>query len=212
MFHAQFSPMLHKLLLEQTAELQRELSSIIETFLASVIASFARRVMYQKVENRFPAPSIGCRCKDCRDIQYFFWDDRLFISLQRINTEIKHLNSVLDGKKQALPAGITVKTDYVNSGSSKLTIKKPENLTKHGFWSANSNLGKTLLYCLGNIEVQRRVLGDAFHSIQSRITEIEAVSGHPPKPRQEFQVSLNQLQDLLAESDREPATKKRRLR
>ncbi|KAJ6571888.1 hypothetical protein B0H19DRAFT_1131781 [Mycena capillaripes] len=122
MFHAQFLPLLHKLLLKQTAQLQQEFRPITEPFLAIVIKIFANRVMYQKLEDRLGVGSIGCTCNDCSDLRNSFSKDRLFFSIQRSEIVINHLHAeVLKTKIHRLP-GVQVEKHCVNKGAFKIQV------------------------------------------------------------------------------------------
>jgi hypothetical protein len=229
MFHAQFLPQLHELLLNQKAELQQELRSTTENFLVAVIKIFANRVMYKELEDRFHIGRIKCSCIDCGALRNSFEDNRSYFFLQRRETIIKHLHSeVLKTKIQCL-SGVKVATSCVNKGAFQIQvfgtiflpptilttsqIFRPENLTKRGFWYANSATGTKLMSFLGDLDAQRRVFGDDFDSIRSRITEFGAASGRAPNPGKEIQVALKQFQDMLStESRSEPVAKRRRLR
>jgi hypothetical protein len=122
MFHARFLPQLHELLLNQKAELQRELRSTTETFLVAIIKIFATRVMYQEVEDRFRIERIKCSCNDCGTLRNSFSDNRSSFFLQRSETIIKHLHSeVLKTKIQCL-SGVKVTTSCVNKGAFQIQV------------------------------------------------------------------------------------------
>ncbi|KAJ7722660.1 hypothetical protein DFH07DRAFT_1067381 [Mycena maculata] len=220
MFLAPFLSTLYAELLKQTAQLQAKFSSVTESFSASVIKSFATRVMCQGLTDGHPIQHIGwgpkgytgcSNCKDCKDIRQFFLNDQSSIfSIQRNNAEITHLSG-FEAQMHYLP-GVTVKTTRVNSGCARFQITKPENLAERKFWSANSSMGKTLLALLGDVQVQRRVLGDDFDFVHSQITVFGEAADRqrPAKLRREFDVGLERLQELLSEGE-EPPVKRRRL-
>ncbi|KAJ7664333.1 hypothetical protein DFH06DRAFT_1470738 [Mycena polygramma] len=210
MFHTEFATILHNSLTQRPLALQEEFRSITETYLSAVTKAFAREVMGQRPQDRFPqVAAIGCAvCADCKLLRQFLYGEHLSVSFPRPAAIRRHLEDELSQEEGTF---LTLTTQTIKtSNPHTFKVTKPASMTRQGLWAFNSQTGKALLALLGDVSAQRRVLAGDYDRVTACISELEPAKDEELKAEESAELKIGQkrLRDLANED--EPVEKKRR--
>ncbi|PBL02663.1 hypothetical protein ARMGADRAFT_266384 [Armillaria gallica] len=143
-------------------------------FFAETLKLFAQKLMPEKPAEHIPARllSFGCGryCTDCTLIKEFFTANTPFHSVTATAAVRTHVETQLTAVS-ASKYGVKWETSKYRRPYT-LKIQKPESMVVHGKYKQ----GLQMLAALGDLTVQRQILGADFDSVYEVITGTRAPS------------------------------------
>ncbi|KAJ7666705.1 hypothetical protein DFH06DRAFT_1469912 [Mycena polygramma] len=200
-FHLKFLPIFDRFL-DDHAGCR---SAKIEQCFAQVVMDFAETFMDdKKPDEPVPAAELqntGCgreTCMDCKELRAFFLSDQRTLVYSRNAAARAHLESEL---AKTAAWGVVCHTN--KRGPKTLKVTKPAKLGKIGLWAAANKKANTLRQLLGNSESQKRILGDDYEWVFTRITG-ERITGEGALKRPKKEEDDDDIEIVAGPSQKRP--------
>ncbi|KAK0468464.1 uncharacterized protein EV420DRAFT_468765 [Desarmillaria tabescens] len=149
-------------------------------FCAEVLKLFAQRLMPKKPTEQIPAQllSFGCgRCYECTSVKAFFTTNTPFHSVTATAAVRAHVEKQLTAVSAA-KYGVKWETSKFGRPYT-LQIQKSESMVAHGKYKQRQTQGLQMLAALGDLTIQRQMLGADFDSVYEAIAGTRAPSPEP---------------------------------